>query len=92
MFRVAQNPDAYPSSHADSFDCTDTIGHTDSVDPFNTELGHSPGHSDVFDSRASRSQAEAAARTGANIAGILAGVGVLSLLGALAMMAGQHGS
>ena len=37
-------PDGYPASHADSFD---------------TELGHSPGHSNAFDSRASNSQAEA---------------------------------
>lgn len=27
----SENPDAYPASDADSFDCTDTIGHTDPV-------------------------------------------------------------
>ena len=26
-----KTPDAYPASDADSFDCTDTIGHTDPV-------------------------------------------------------------
>ena len=52
-----KTPDAHPASDADSFDCTDTIGHTNSIDSIDTELGRSPGHSDAFDSRASNSRA-----------------------------------
>ena len=88
-----KTPDAYPASDADSFDCTDTIGHTDPVGPLDAGLVHSPGHATPPSAPAPSAPApKQLARTDADMAGILADVGMLSLLGALAVAARRHGA
>ena len=83
-----KTPDAYPAGDADSFDCTDTIGHTDPVGTLDAGLVHSPGHATPPSTPAPSAPApKQLARTGADMAGVLAGAGMLGLLGALAVAA-----
>ena len=89
-----KTPDAYPASDADSFDCTDTIGHTDPVGTLDAGLVHSPPATPPPPSTPAPSDPapKQLARTGADMVGILADVGMLSLLGALAVAARRHGA
>lgn len=70
-------PDGYPASHADSFD---------------TELGHSPATAMPSTPAPPTPKPKQLARTDADMAGILADVGMLSLLGALAVATRRRGA